>query len=235
MIESVAGLTTQGLAGLVAALSGLDAQVDDGERIDQLAGLERLKSAVAAAQVRVTVGFVASQEQIAQGWREHAKACSDAGDFDGWRQACDHARRASWRSPHPAGARTPTTTRALARTLAVAQMLAQGDGSGRSRRKRPVLANGIAAQVALARHESPHRGSQHVTLALTLDRHLPNVLAWLTAGVLSEWRATLIVRECSVLSGDLQEALDAELAETLGEGIGRLGDRQLVRHVKAIA
>ena len=58
-----------------------------------------------------------------------------------------------------------------------------------------MLANGIAAQVALARAESPHRGSQHVSLALALDRHLPNVMEWLTAGVLSEWRATLIVRE----------------------------------------
>ncbi|OFE15953.1 hypothetical protein BA895_05520 [Humibacillus sp. DSM 29435] len=72
-------------------------------------------------------------------------------------------------------------------------------------------------------------------LALALDRHLPNVLAWLTAGVLSEWRATLIVREAAVLAPDLQEALDAELGEALGEGIGRLGDRQLVGHVKAIA
>ena len=191
MIESVAGLTTQGLAGLVAALSGLDEQVDDGERIDQLAGLERLKSAVAAAQVRVTVGFVASQEQIADGWREHAKACSDAGDFDGWRQARDHAARASLEEQGQGrnGNEDPI------RGSGAGSGADSGTGSGGRSRKRPVLANGIAAQVALARHESPHRGSQHVTLALTLDRHLPNVLAWMTAGVLSEWRATLIVRE----------------------------------------
>ncbi|MDN5766105.1 MAG: 13E12 repeat family protein, partial [Humibacillus sp.] len=214
MIETDEGLTTQGLQALVTALSRLDEQVDDGERIDQLAGLERLKSAVAAAQARVTVGFVTSQEQIADGWREHAKACSDAGDFDGWRQARDHARRASLEEPEPAG---------------------QEPSEGKRSRKRPVVANGITAQVALARAESPHRGGEHVRLALALHRHLPSVLAWLKAGVLSEWRATLIVRECAVLSPDLQEVLDAELAGTLGEGVGRLGDRQLVRHVKAIA
>ncbi|MEO6997905.1 MAG: HNH endonuclease, partial [Terracoccus sp.] len=83
MIESGSELTTEGLAALVASLSHLDENVDDGERIDQLSALERVKSAVAAAQARVTVGFVASQEQVAHGWREHAKACSDAGDFDG--------------------------------------------------------------------------------------------------------------------------------------------------------
>ncbi|MEP7333387.1 MAG: HNH endonuclease, partial [Terracoccus sp.] len=186
MFESGSELTTEGLQALVAALSRLDERVDDAGRIDQLSALERVKSAVAAAQARVTVGFIASQEQIAAGWREHAKACADDNDFDGWRQARDNARRASLEEPEPAD---------------------QNPGDGGRSRKRPVLANGIAAQVALARHESPHRGSQHLTLALTLDRHLPTVLAWLQAGVLSEWRATLIVREAAVLTPDRQQVL----------------------------
>ena len=179
MFDTSVELTAEGLQALVAALSRLDETVDDVGRIEQLSALERVKSAVAAAQARVTVGFVASQEQIAQGWREHAKACSDAGDFDGWQQARDHARRASLEEPAPPDEHSSGATKA---------------------RKRPVVANGIAAQVALARHESPHRGSQHVSLALALDRHLPTVLAWLQAGVLSEWRATLIVREVSMLN-----------------------------------
>ena len=233
MIDTVVGQSTESLRALVASLARVDEQVTDAERIDQLALLEALKAAAAAAQVRVTVGFVASQEQIADGWREHAKACSDSGDFDGWRQARDHAARASLEDP--GRGRDADQNEGSGENSGGGSDADSGDGSGRSRRKRPVLANGIAAQVALARAESPHRGSQHVSLALTLDRHLPNVMEWLTAGVLSEWRATLIVRECSVLSGDLQQALDAELAETLGEGIGRLGDRQLVGHVKAIA
>ncbi|MDN5778802.1 MAG: HNH endonuclease [Humibacillus sp.] len=235
MIETDEGLTTPGLRALVAAVSRLDEQVDDGERIDQLAGLERLKSAVAAAQARVTVGFVTSQEQIADGWREHAKACSDAGDFDGWRQARENAARASLEEQSHGANGTNDPDRGPGAGSGAGSGSGRGAGSGGRGRKRPVLANGITAQVALARAESPHRGGEHVRLALALHRHLPSVLAWLKAGVLSEWRATLIVRECAVLSPDLQEVLDAELAGTLGEGVGRLGDRQLVRHVKAIA
>ncbi|MEO5744509.1 MAG: hypothetical protein ABIQ53_07975 [Terracoccus sp.] len=183
MFETDSELTTEGLQALVAALSRLDETVDDAGRIEQLSALERVTSAVAAAQARVTVGFVASQEQIAQGWRAHAKACADDNDFDGWRQARDHANRASLEEPAPPDEHSTGAT---------------------TSRKRPVVANGIAAQVALARHESPHRGSQHVSLALALHRHLPTVLALLQAGVLSEWRATLIVREAAVLTPDLQ-------------------------------
>ncbi len=58
--------------------------------------LERVKSAVAAAQVRVTAAFVDSQEQVAQAWLERARECSDAGDFDGWRAAREQARAASF-------------------------------------------------------------------------------------------------------------------------------------------
>lgn len=156
MFDDIGGVTTGDLDALVTALARLDEHVDDGERIDQLTALERVKSAVAAAQARVTVGFVSAQEQIAQGWREHAKACSENNDFDGW-----------------------------------------ATGSGRRCRQRRQLTHGITAQVALARHESPHRGSGHVNLALTLSRHLPHVFAWLQTGVLSEWRATLIVPEAA--------------------------------------
>ena len=223
MIESVPEQNAESLRALAASLAWVDEKVTDADRIDQLAALEALKAAAAAAQVRVTVGFVASQEQVAQGWREHAEACSQAGDFDGWRQARDQACRASLDEP------------GQTRDGDTGQSDSSGTGRGGRSRKRPVVANGIAAQVALARAESPHRGGQHVTLALTLHRHRPHVMAWLAAGVLSEWRATLIVRECAVLAPELQEALDAELADTLAEGIGRLGDRQLTGHVKAIA
>jgi hypothetical protein len=57
------------LAGLIGALAGLDQGVDDSVRIDRIRLLEELKSAAAAAQVRETAAFAASQraEQIAQG------------------------------------------------------------------------------------------------------------------------------------------------------------------------
>ena len=52
-----------------------------------------------------------------------------------------------------------------------------------------------AAQVALARRESPHRGSRHLGLAEALVNELPHTLAALDEGQISEWRATPIVRE----------------------------------------
>ncbi|MEO7979965.1 MAG: DUF222 domain-containing protein, partial [Sporichthyaceae bacterium] len=57
------------------------------------------------------------------------------------------------------------------------------------------LGQGVAAQVALARRESPHRGGQHVGLAQALVRELPGTLAELRAGRTSEWPATLVARE----------------------------------------
>ena len=52
------------------------------------------------------------------------------------------------------------------------------------------LGKGIGAQVALARRDSPHRGSRHGGLALALAHEMPATMAALRAGVISEWRAT---------------------------------------------
>jgi hypothetical protein len=53
---------------------------------------------------------------------------------------------------------------------------------------------GVAAEVALARQESPYRGGRHLGLAKTLVTDLPHTLTALEGGQLSEWRATLLVR-----------------------------------------
>ena len=69
MIEDATVVTTEGLEALVSALSQVGSGGEsDQVRVDQLAVLERVKSAVAAAQVRVTAAFVDSQEQVAQAW-----------------------------------------------------------------------------------------------------------------------------------------------------------------------
>ena len=68
MFEGASTLTTGDLTALVAALSRVEGRVSDAERVDQLTVLERVKSAAAAAQVRVTAAFVTSQEQVAAGW-----------------------------------------------------------------------------------------------------------------------------------------------------------------------
>jgi Domain of unknown function (DUF222)/HNH endonuclease len=149
-------LQTATLAGWGSALMGLDDHVDDGERIDQIRLLEQLKSAVAAAQARVTAAFSRSQraEQKARG-----AATKDLG-------------------------------------------------------------KGVGSQVALARRDSPVKGSRHLGLANALVLEMPHTLAALEAGVISEWRATLLVRETACLTREDRGKVDAELAgrlETMGD------------------
>src|SRR5690625_907678 len=93
---------------------------------------------------------------------------------------------------------------------------------------------GLACEVALARRLSPHRGGQHLGMARALQADLPHTLAALRRGDLSEWRATLLVRECICLSGPQRRAFDAELWQNPTELVG-LGDRRLVALAKRVA
>lgn len=74
---------------------------------------------------------------------------------------------------------------------------------------------GLASEVALARHDSPSRGGRHLGFANALVREMPHTLAALECGALSEWRATLIVRESACLSVADRRVLDAELCADL--------------------
>ncbi|MDP9317515.1 MAG: HNH endonuclease, partial [Actinomycetota bacterium] len=80
-----------------------------------------------------------------------------------------------------------------------ASQLAEQGAAGVSARD---LGKGIGAQVALARRESPYLGARLVGLAEALVRELPHTMAALTAGTISEWRATLVARESACLSAD---------------------------------
>src|ERR1700732_436279 len=51
---------------------------------------------------------------------------------------------------------------------------------------------GGASEVALARRDSPARGSRHLGFGKALVHEMPHTLAALEQGLLSEWRATLI-------------------------------------------
>jgi len=124
----IGSLTTVELAGLVARLASLNAEVADAERITQLDFLERLKGAAAAAQARVSVELDSSQREV---------------------QA---------RQGMPA----------------------------------EQLGRGVADQVALARRDSKVKGSRHLGLAKALVREMPHTMAALTAGEISEWRATIV-------------------------------------------
>lgn len=90
---------------------------------------------------------------------------------------------------------------------------------------------GIAAQVALARRESPHRGQRHLGLAAVLRRELPCTLAAFRAGKISEWKATIVARETA--------CLDVEHRLTIDEGISgdptrieAMGNRELAEEIR---
>jgi len=93
---------------------------------------------------------------------------------------------------------------------------------------------GVAAEVALARRDSPARGNRHLGFAKALVHEMPHTLAALESGVLSEWRATLIVRESACLDIEDRRTLDAELCGDPKQLEG-LGDRRIAAEARAIA
>lgn len=93
---------------------------------------------------------------------------------------------------------------------------------------------GVASEIALARHDSPTRGSRHLGFAKALVYEMPHTLAALESGVLSEWRATLIVRESACLTVEDRRALDAEMCGDVAKLDG-LGDRRIEAEAKTIA
>ncbi|MCU1563711.1 MAG: endonuclease, partial [Arthrobacter sp.] len=96
------------------------------------------------------------------------------------------------------------------------------------------LGAGVAAQIALARRESPARGGRLLGLARALVAEMPHTLAALHAGQLNEWRATLLVQETACLSAADRCAVDEELAADAGTFAGA-GDRALVARARAAA
>jgi hypothetical protein len=90
---------------------------------------------------------------------------------------------------------------------------------------------GVGAQVALARRESPSRGSRHLGLARALEDELPCTGDHLRAGRVSEWRATIVARETACLDPDDRRAVDVALAPDLPT----LSDRQAETRAKALA
>ncbi|WP_326546878.1 DUF222 domain-containing protein [Mycolicibacterium sp. ND9-15] len=93
---------------------------------------------------------------------------------------------------------------------------------------------GLASEVALARRDSPNRGNRHLGFAKALVYEMPHTLAALEAGTLSEWRATLIVRESACLTVEHRKKLDAEMCADRCELEGK-GDRRIAADAKAIA
>ena len=95
-------------------------------------------------------------------------------------------------------------------------------------------ARGLASEVALARRDSPARGGQHLGFAKALVNEMPHTLAALENGVLSEWRATIVVRESACLDVEDRRRLDSELCSDPDTLLG-VGDAALGAKAKAIA
>ncbi len=93
---------------------------------------------------------------------------------------------------------------------------------------------GVAGEVALARRDSPARGGRHLGFAKALVCEMPHTLAALEAGRLSEWRATLIVRESACLDVEDRRALDAEICAD-GSKLDGVGDAGIAAAARAIA
>jgi hypothetical protein len=93
------------------------------------------------------------------------------------------------------------------------------------------VGRGIADQVALARMESPHKGSRLLGLAKALVHEMPECLAALRRGDVSEWRVTCVARETAHLRVEDRRAVDAEI----GPRLATMGDRQAAGAARAMA
>ncbi|MEV3905105.1 DUF222 domain-containing protein [Mycobacterium sp. NPDC050551] len=93
---------------------------------------------------------------------------------------------------------------------------------------------GLAGEVALARRASPNQGGRHLGFARALVHEMPHTLRALECGALSEWRATLIVRESACLSVEDRRALDNEMCRDI-RALEGLGDARIEAEAKKIA
>jgi hypothetical protein len=91
----------------------------------------------------------------------------------------------------------------------------------------------VAAQVALARRESHHRGRQHLGLAVVLDE-MPCTRDAFRAGRITEWRTTLLLRETACLSRADRAEVDRRVAGD-ADALEGMGDRELIGRARELA
>ena len=104
----------------------------------------------------------------------------------------------------------------------------------RQRECRPPGAGAGSPAIALARRDSPARGNRHLGFAKALVHEMPHTLSALESGALTEWRATLIVRESACLDVEDRRILDAELCSD-SSSLDGMGDARVVAAAKTIA
>ncbi len=111
----------------------------------------------------------------------------------------------------------------------VEQHLAQVDAD---RLDPAAVGRGIADEIALACHTSPHHGSRRLATARALDTDLPATAVLLAAGQISEHIAAVVVSETGHLDADQRRTVDKQIA---GSGLTDLSPRAATALVKKCA
>ncbi|MGJ0118014.1 HNH endonuclease [Williamsia sp. MIQD14] len=93
---------------------------------------------------------------------------------------------------------------------------------------------GLAAEVALARKASGSAGGRYLGFVRALIREMPHTRAALASGALTEWRATILVRETAHLTPRDRGEIDRRICAATSSLEG-VGDRALDAEVKKIA
>ncbi|GAB3520799.1 HNH endonuclease [Arthrobacter monumenti] len=93
---------------------------------------------------------------------------------------------------------------------------------------------GIAGEIALARRVSPHQGNQHLGFSKALVNEMPHTLKALTAGKVSEWRATLLVKETACLTVEDRAEVDHQIASDQ-DYLQGLSDRRLAAEARKVS
>ncbi|MEV0894332.1 DUF222 domain-containing protein [Promicromonospora sp. NPDC050262] len=95
---------------------------------------------------------------------------------------------------------------------------------------------GVPNQVGAALRVSPHAGAGFVSTSRVWVTQMPHTFNALRSGVLSQWRATLLVRETSHLTVEHRALIDEEICGPahLAE-LARMGTRRLVARIKELA
>jgi hypothetical protein len=108
---------------------------------------------------------------------------------------------------------------AAAQAAQVTRFAASQEAAARRRgTPRRRIADGIADQVALACKISPVTAARRITVARTLTSQLPHAFRLLADGTVSDWVATLMVRETTELTPEHRTQVDPHLAPLLGAG-----------------
>ncbi len=95
---------------------------------------------------------------------------------------------------------------------------------------------GVPNQVGAALRVSPHAGAGFVSTSRVWVTQMPHTFAALQAGVLSQWRATILVRETSHLSLEHRALIDEEICGPahLTE-LTRMSTKRLIARIKELA